>query len=170
MSGPDHADPAAPESHLSGLGPRFLGALKLRVDGRVDDALDAFREILRLEPRLAEPRLELGRIHLEMGQLEEAESQAREALRILEAGGQWTDDVPENVLLGMAWSLLGEVLKERAASDEVVFGAPALFKELVAQSALAYRRAGELDPSDTTSFVNALELAEEKVDQEMGED
>lgn len=162
MSGPDHGDPQAPESHLSDLGPRFFAALKMRVDGHVDEALELFRDLLAKEPRLAEPRLELGRILLEMGHLDDAEAEAREAIRILDAGGQWTDDLPENVVLGLAWSLLGEVLKERASSDEVVFGDPEVFRDLLAQSRAAYAKAAELDPSDSTSFFNALELAEER--------
>lgn len=166
MSQPDHSDPHAPESHLSDLGPRFLAAMKLRVDGRVDDAVEALRELLRLEPRLAEPRMELGRILLELGHLEDAEIEAREAVRILEAGGQWTDDLPENVVSGIAWSLLGEVLKERAATDEVVFGDPAVFKDLLAQSRAAFARAAELDPSDTASLVTAMELAEDQDEPE----
>lgn len=166
---PTHENPNAPESHLADLGVRFFAAMKLRADGRVDDAMDAFHDLLRREPRLAEPRLELGRIYLEMGQLDDAETEAREALRILEAGGQWTDDLPENVVMGLAWSLLGEILKEKAASDEVVFGDPAVFRELLAQSRAAFAKASELDPSDATSFMNALELAEEKVEKELDE-
>jgi len=154
------------EAHLDALGPRFLAALKLRADGRVDDALEAFRAILRVEPRLAEPRMEIGRIHLETGRLEDAELEAREAIRILEAGGQWTDDLPENVVAGMAWALLGEVLREKAATDEVVFGDPEAFRELLAQSRAAFDKAAGLDPTDTASWVNALELAEERRDRE----
>lgn len=158
-----------PEGHLAGLGSRFLRGLELRAAGRVDQAVEIFREVLAAEPRLAEPRLELGRVHLEMGQLEDAELEAREAIRILEGGGQWTDDLPENVVLGMAWALLGEVLKERAASDEVVFGAPESFRELLAQSKAAFQRAHELDPSDDTSWINAEELGEAPEPEELGE-
>lgn len=169
MSGPDHGDPTAPEGHLPDLGPRFFAALQLRVDGKVDEAMELFRDILVKEPRLAEPRLELGRIYLELGHLPEAEAEAREAIRILDAGGQWTDDLPENVVLGLAWSLLGEALKERAASDEVVFGEPEVFRELLAQSRAAFAKAAELDPTDNSSFFNALELAEERADAQVAE-
>lgn len=159
MSEPD-------EPHLSTLGPRFLAAIELRAAGRVDEALDAFQAILKVEPRLAEPRLEIGRIHLETGRLEEAEVETREGLRILLNGGQWTEDLPENVVLALAWALLGEILKEKAASDEVVFGDPAVFKELLAESRVAFAKAAELDPSDSSSWANALELAEERRDKE----
>jgi tetratricopeptide (TPR) repeat protein len=157
--------PVPIEPHVAGLGPRFLGALKLRVDGRVDDAIEAFRDILKAEPRLAEPRVELGRIYLEMGRLDEAEAEAREGLRILEAGGQWTDDLPENVVLALAFALVGEILKERATSDEVVFGPEETFRALLEESRRCYARASELDPSDSASFMNALEMAEQKADR-----
>lgn len=149
-----------PEGHLATLGPRFLEALKLRVAGRVDSALEIFGALLAQEPRLAEPRLERARIWLEMGQLDDAEGEAREAIRILETGGQWTEDVPENVLQSLAWALLGEILKEKAASDEVVFGDAAIFRELLEQSRVAFARAALLDPSDASSAINALELGE----------
>jgi hypothetical protein len=90
-------------------------------------------------------------------------------VRILEAGGQWTEDLPEHVVLGIGWALLGEVLKERAASDEVVFGDPEVFRDLLTQSRAAFARAAELDPSDNTSFMNALELAEERADDSLDE-
>jgi tetratricopeptide (TPR) repeat protein len=93
------------ELHLRDLGPRFLDALGRRSRGDVDGALEGFREILRAEPRLAEPRLEIARIELELGRLEDAEANTREALRILESGGQWTDDLPENVVLAVGYAL-----------------------------------------------------------------
>jgi hypothetical protein len=54
--------------------------------------------------------------------------------------------------------LLGEILKERASSDEVVFGDPNVFTDLVSQSRAAFQRAAALDPTDTTSVVTAAEL------------
>ncbi len=160
---PDDLDTTAPEAHLADLGPKFLAALEARAAGRVDAALDGLLAVLRAEPRLAEPRMEIGRIYLEMGRLAEAEEEAREAIRILEAGGGWTEDVPEHIVLALAWALLGEVLKELAASDEVVFGDdPARFAELVAQSRAAFARAHEIDPSDTASLLNAKELEQDE--------
>jgi tetratricopeptide (TPR) repeat protein len=149
-----------PEAHLATLGPRFMDALAKRSAGKVDAALDAFNDILRVEPRLAEPRMEIARIFLEMGRLDDAEEEVREAIRILEAGGIWTEELPENVVAALAWALLGEILKEKAQSDEVVFGDPTVFAELLEQSRVAFTRAAELDPSDTNSKVTALELGD----------
>ncbi|MFZ5482154.1 MAG: tetratricopeptide repeat protein [Myxococcota bacterium] len=156
----------APEKHLEALGPRFMEGLKKRAEGRVDDALEIFQEVLRAEPRLAEPRMEIARVWLEMGKLEEAEAEAREAVRLLETGAQWTDELPENVVLALAWALLGEVLKERAQSDEVVFGDPEVFEALLGESRVAFARAAELDPTDSASWLNAQELG----DRPSGED
>ncbi len=154
-----------PEPHLAALGPRFLRGLALRESGRIDDALEVFNQILLTEPRLPEPRMERGRIRLEMGQLEDAETDVREAIRVLESGGQWSEDVPENVVLALAWGLLGEILKEKASTDDVVFGEEDVFRTLLAQSRAAYARAAELDPTDATSQVNALELSEEATEK-----
>lgn len=158
---PEHID-NAPEAHLAALGAKFLAALEARANRQVDAALEGFAAVLAAEPRLAEPRLELGSMYLDMGRYEEAELQAREAIRILDAGGQWTEDVPENVLLGMAWALLGASLQAQAQTDEVVFGSdPTRFKELVAQAAAAFKRAAELDPTDSASEASAAELADD---------
>jgi tetratricopeptide (TPR) repeat protein len=154
-----------PEPHLAALGPRFLRGLALRNAGRVDEALSIFNQILTVEPRLPEPRLERGRIRLEMGQLEDAEADVREAIRVLESGGQWSEDVPENVVLALAWSLLGEIIKEKASTDDVVFGDEETFRGLIAQSRVAFARAAELDPTDNNSQINALELSEEAEDK-----
>jgi tetratricopeptide (TPR) repeat protein len=158
----DHDASCAPEAHLSELGAIFMRGVEARTNGQVDAAIEAFEEALRKEPRLAEPRIELGGIALDAGRLDDAEAHAREAIRILDAGGQWTEDVPENVLLGMAWALLGAALKAHAASDEVVFGEdPARFRELVEQSAAAFAKAAQLDPEDHDSAVNAAELKDD---------
>ncbi len=149
-----------PEAHLADLGPRFVEALRLRSEGQVDTALEQLRSLLRAEPRLAEPRLEIARILLEMGQVEDAEAEAREALRILETGGQWSDDLPENVVLSLGYALLGEILKDRASSDEVVFGPEEAFRELIESSRAAFARAHALDPSDTHAMVSAAELGD----------
>lgn len=166
MSKPPHTPPPAnlsdlgsAEPHLAGLDALFMQAIDARTAGRTDEAIEKFSSILESEPRLAEPRIELGALRLEMGQLDEAESQAREAVRILEQGGQWTEDIPENVLQAMAWALLGSILKERASTDDVVFGEPEQFRQLVEQSRVAFARAAELDPDDTASVVSAQELA-----------
>lgn len=157
--------PLPDETHLRVLEARFEEAVRLRADGRVDAALAAFGDVLRGEPRLAEPRIEVARIQLELGQLDEAEAQAREALRLLEAGGQWIDAIPENVVLAVAWALLGEILKERATSDEVVFGPELQFRELLGQSQAAFVRAAALDPTYAHARATGAALAEDDEDE-----
>jgi tetratricopeptide (TPR) repeat protein len=136
------------DTHLDGLNQRFLDALALRQKHDVDGAAEALRGILRIEPRLAEPRLELARILLDIGQADTAEEETREALRILEGGGQWTDDLPEPVLQSLAWDLLGECIRTQTDSDEMVFGDPAVWAARLGQARDAYRRAAELDPEN----------------------
>lgn len=143
------ADPTqAEEAHLAALGQRFLGALTLMQKGDVDGAADELRAVLRVEPRLAEPRLELARLLLETDQPEEAAEEAAEAARILEGGGQWTEDVPENVLLGVAWDLHGEALRRQADRDEVIFGDPEQWRTLTEQSRASFKKAAALDPDN----------------------
>ena len=138
----------ADEAHLDGLGEQLFAALRLREKNQVDKAAEVLRGILKVEPRLAEPRLELSRILLDTGQLEEARSQAEEATRILETGGQWTEEIPENVLSSMAYGLLGEIIRRQADADEVVFGEPEEWRALLNASEAAFKRAAELDPDN----------------------
>lgn len=149
------------QSHLDELGTRFMAALRAKDAGKLDAAEDELRAILRSEPRLPEPHMELGRILLDTDRLDEAESHAREALEHLEASGPWTDEIPENVVRGLAWALLAEVLRRVADEDDVIFGDPARFKALVDESQKAFAKAAELDPSDEYASYHAFFLGPE---------
>jgi len=128
-----------------GLSKHFISAMAARRSGNVDRAAELLRKILKEEPRLAEPRMELAGLLMETGQPEEAASEASEAVRILEAGGQWTEDLPENVVLSLAYSILGEALRKTLDNDDVVFGDPEVWKEKLEASQRALKRASELD-------------------------
>lgn len=135
-------------ARLAALEQRFAAALAARRAGDAPGAAELLRSIRAAEPRLAEPRLELAHILLEAGQAAEAEEEAREAIRHLESDGQWTDDLPENVLLSMAWSILAESLRVQADDDAVVFGDAAEWSRLMDESAAAWSKAATLDPSN----------------------
>ncbi len=150
---------SAPEDHLAVLGTRFMEACALVRAGRSEEALSAFAAILRAEPRLAEPRMERAHLLLSTGRLEEAEAEAREAVRLLDAGGAWLEDPPEAVLLGLAHALLGEVLLRQADADEVVHGPPARFEALHREAAACFQRAAVLDPDNAHARYHAAHLA-----------
>lgn len=159
MSTPDDTHRDAEEAErLEALGPRFLAALQRKDAGDLDGAEDELRAILKAEPRLPEPHLELARVLLDTDRLTEAEAHAREGLSHLEAGGQWTDEVPEAVLLALANALLAEVLRRRADEDDVIFGDPAAFHALLEESQRRFGRAAELDPSDEYASYHAFFL------------
>ncbi|HND34622.1 MAG TPA: hypothetical protein PLA94_31680, partial [Myxococcota bacterium] len=80
--------------------------------------------------------------------------------RELQAGGQWVETVPENVMLSLGWALLGEILKQQATTDEVVFGDPEVFRTLIRESQAAFAKAHELDPDDTASLLNSKEMGD----------
>lgn len=135
-------------AHLQGLDQRFLAALGARQRGDVDTAAELLRGVLKVEPRLAEPHMELANLLLEAGQIDEAREHADEAVRLLEGGPPWLEDPPPHVLQSLAWNLLGEALRRKADSDEVVFGDPEVFKQLMAQSRSAFAKAAALDPTN----------------------
>ena len=146
------------QDSLQALVQPFMNALRAKRDGDLDRAEDVLRNILKTEPRLPEPRLELGRICLDTDRLDEAETHTREALAQLEAGGQWTDDLPENVVQGLAWAQLAEILRRIADEDDVIFGDPARFQQLLDGSRAAFQKAAELDPSDEYASYHAFFL------------
>lgn len=143
---------------LDRLAPAFLEALALREAGHVDRAEERLLDLLKVEPRLPEPRMELARILLDTDRVSEAEPHAREALRQLEAGGQWTDDLPEHVVTSMAHALVAEILRRRIEDDDVVFGDPETFRALVSEAKAHFQAAATLDPTDATASYYALFL------------
>ena len=138
----------AAESHLEGLDDQFMDGTKRMAAGDIDAAAEIFRRILSTEPRLAEPRVELARILIETSQLKEAEAEIREAIRILENGGQWIDAFSENQVLSVAYGILAEVLRVLAEGDELVFGDPETWRNVVDEAHAAFRKARELDPEN----------------------
>jgi tetratricopeptide (TPR) repeat protein len=155
---PDDDVSARELAALHRLEGRFLTALAARDAGRLDAAEDDLREILKVEPRLPEPHMELARILLDTDRLTEAEPHAREAIRWLDQGGVWTDEIPEDVVKGLAHGLLAEILRRRADEDDVLFGDPAAFHALVAESREHYRKAASYDPSDEYASYHAFFL------------
>lgn len=143
---------------LDALEAKFVAAVTQKDQGKLDLAEDAFRDILKVEPRLPEPRMELARLLLDSDRLDEAEEHAREALGHLEAGGQWIDDLSEETVLGLSHALLAEILRRRAEDDAVIFGDPLVFKRLVTESREHFERAAALDPSDEYSSYHAFFL------------
>lgn len=148
------------EAHLEELESRLMEALKLRRDGQTEKATEELRYILKVEPRLAEPRMELASIALQSGQWEEAEAQAEEAVQILKNGGQWTEELDEKVLLSLAWNLLGEALRQQADSDEVVFGSPERWQELMEKAKEAFTQAENIDPQNAHASAWSFGLQE----------
>jgi tetratricopeptide (TPR) repeat protein len=144
----EHQAPNDEDQRLNALGSMFMAALKAKDSGKLDKAEETLISILRQEPRLPEPRMELARILLDSDRLVEAEDHVRTALDHLRAGGQWIDEVPEHVLLALAHALLAEILRRRIDQDDVIFGDPDEFKRLVAESRTNFSKAHELDPSD----------------------
>lgn len=140
--------PSAEPTHLDGLDQRFLAALAARRQGDLDSAAELLLSILKVEPRLAEPHLELASILLDTDQVTEAELHADEAVRLLESGPPWTDDLPAPVLKSLAWGMLGEALRRQADSDAVVFGDPREFELLMGRARSAFSKAAALDPEN----------------------
>lgn len=148
----------AQDAHLESLGPKFMAALAERRGGRDDQALKMLKEILKVEPRLPEPRLEIGRIYLDMGRLEDAREESAEALRVFESGGQWLEDLPLEVVLSTAHGQLAEILRQLADTDQVIFGDPEVYKSLLVKAKVHFAKARDLDGSNAHADFYAFYL------------
>ena len=153
-------DEDAERAMLDDLGARFMQALTWKDAGSIDDAEDALRAIVKAEPRLPEPQLELARLLLDSDRLADAETHAREGLSHLEQTGPWTDELPENVVKGVAHALLAEILRRIADEDDVIFGDPDRFRQLVEESKQHFETASRLDSDDSYSSYYAFFLGE----------
>ena len=90
----------------------------------------------------------------------DAETHAREGLSHLEQTGPWTDELPENVVKGVAHALLAEILRRIADEDDVIFGDPDRFRQLVEESKQHFETASRLDSDDSYSSYYAFFLGE----------
>ncbi len=147
MSGESTPEPPD-DAHLIPLGRRLAEAMKLRSEGAADKALLVYHEILQVDPRLAEPRLELAHMAAEQEQWEEAEEQARAALDALRRGGQWTADVTESQLLSFAMNLLAEIIYRSVQDGDLIFRDEARFKARWNEAAGLFAEALRTDPEN----------------------
>ena len=147
---------------LDELGEQFLHALALKDKGHIDKAKETLESILRTEPRLAEPRMELARIFLDTDRVEDAEEHASQALEDLNNHGQWVENVSENTLTALAHALVAEALRRRADEDDIIFGDPDVFKDILKRSQSHFKKAAELDPRDEYSSYHAFFMGPEK--------
>ena len=152
--------------HLKPLETEFLQAITLKEAGKIDEAEQVLRSILKTEPRLPEPRMELARILLDTERLSDAEEHAVTALADLQKSGPWTKMLEDDVVLALCHALLAETLRRRADEDDVIFGDPEGFQDLVKRSQSHFATAARLDPSDETSSYYALFFGKPETDQE----
>ncbi len=137
--------------HLEHL---FIAAMEARGSGESVRARELFRALLKEDPRLAEPYLELSTLAGEAEDWEEAEALARTGVDLLKAGGQWTDDLAEEEMMAFALNLLGEVLMHRAEED--LMTDPEAFQGRWNEAAALFREALRHHPRDEAARRNAV--------------
>ncbi len=152
------------EVALDELARQFLAAMAAKEAGRADHAEEALRAILKFEPRLPEPRLELARILLDTDRVAEAEDEAREGLDCLEQSGPWSEDLEPDQITALGKALLADCLRRQAEEDDVIFGDPERFKALVTESRALFTEAARLDPSDEYASYHAFFMGTGQVD------
>jgi len=152
---PLSVDDQAPEAHLGSLEVAMARAFELMQEGKQAEASDLFRQILQVEPRLAEPRLELAHLAASNEEWEEDEAQARSAVQTLRAGGQWTLDLEADVLLAFAINLLGEILVRAIEGSDLIFHDRGQFNTVWNEAAALFREAQGLDPANEDARSNA---------------
>lgn len=138
----------ADRDQLKSLEKKMRRAVELRLDGSDDKAREIFEEILKQEPRLAEPRLELAHMAALAARWEEAQEQARLAVDILRRDGQWTEDVEPGRLLGFALNLLGEIIVRPLEEGDLFLTDRPSFDASWNEAATMFAAALEIDPEN----------------------
>lgn len=140
---------------LMALEPKMRRALNAREQGNNAEARKLFGAILKEEPRLAEPRLELAHMAALTEDWDEAQSQARLAVEILKRGGQWTHDVEPKVLLGFALNLLGELMVRPLEEGDLFLTDRPRFDACWNEASVLFGLAMAADPSNVDARRNA---------------
>ena len=133
----------------------FNDAVKLMRDGDTAGAKDQFKQVLRADPRLPEPYLELAIISREEQDLDLAIDETRMGLELLEKGGQWVDTLPNHVVLAHARNLLAELLVEAAQQGDIPIQ-PDVFEPMWNEAVALFESAQETDPDNETARANAV--------------
>jgi len=132
----------------------FMEAVEASHKGKVDEALNLFKSCLEHEPRMCEPRFEIASICVSRGAFEEAEAQCREGLKYLERGWRWLDNLTDEQMLAHGYNLLGEILKQRSISDEVLDQGENVIRDLWEEAGLLFDKAADLDPESIEIMEN----------------
>jgi len=156
MSEPGHDNIDAPEDHLRSLVLLMEKALRLRSEGNEEEAVTVLRDILHVEPRLAEPRLELCHIAATQGRHDEAEAQARMAVEMLRSGGQWTADLEADEILSFALNLLGEVVVRDLEEGDLLMTDRPQFVSRWNEASECFRESLERDNSNRDARSNVI--------------
>jgi tetratricopeptide (TPR) repeat protein len=139
----------------------FIHAMELRQQGNTQAASKILLAILKEEPRLPEPHLEIAHIYYSMDQLDDAQIHIEQAVQQLENGGQWLD-IPENDLLSIAYVLQGEIYRGLADQDEIVLGNPERFQDLINRAKNAFNKAKMIDPANAEVIGHSRDWAWEE--------
>ena len=135
------------ENYTNALIKKFEQALEARQNNDIDSCCELLLHIIKNEPRLPEPHLELANIYLIIEKLEDARVHIEEAISYLENGGQWTE-IDSNTLLSLAYSTKSEIYHALADRDEIVLNSnEEEFVRLIKISQSAKKKAQELNPN-----------------------
>jgi tetratricopeptide (TPR) repeat protein len=140
---------------LKALESKMRLAMSAREQGKDGEARELFEAVLKEEPRLAEPRLELAHMAALTEDWDEAQTQARLAVEILKRGGQWTQDVEPEVLLGFAINLLGELVVRPLEEGDLFLTDRPLFDASWNEASRLFALALEADPDNVEARRNA---------------
>ena len=124
----------------------FIAAMEHRQNRNSKKSEACLLEILKKEPRLPEPHLELAHIYHAQEQFDDARIHIEQAVQYLENGGQWLD-LPETEIMSMAYLIQGEIYRSLADLDEVVFGKQSVYIDYVNRAKNAFKKANLLDKS-----------------------
>ena len=157
------------ENYTNALIKKFEQALEARENNDIDSCCELLLHIIKNEPRLPEPHMELANIYLIIEKFEDARVHIEEAITYLENGGQWTE-IDLNTLLSLAYATKSEIYHALADRDEIVLNSNETeFIRLIKISQSAKKKAQELNPNqhiDNYQGGNPMYDIEEEEDSE----
>ena len=134
-------------SYTNALIKKFEQAMEARERNDIDSCCELLLQVIKQEPRLPEPHLEIANIYLIIEKLEDARVHIEEAITYLENGGQWMD-MDLSTVLSLAYATKSEIYHALADQDEIVLNANETeFIRLMKISKEAKQKSEECNPN-----------------------
>lgn len=157
-------------SYTNALIKKFEQAMDARERNDIDSCCELLLQVIKQEPRLPEPHLEIANIYLIIEKLEDARVHIEEAITYLENGGQWMD-MDLSTVLSLAYATKSEIYHALADQDEIVLNSNETeFIRLMKISKDAKKKSEECNPNQHVDNYESTTLMFDIEEEELSSD